>query len=773
MKPSINITKFLAAATLATIALTGAIGTKAMTGGNTGVTSQEPDDEDTTLFMRYLPGEIRDTTAFKEEQLSRQDIDLTAKINLLTRCYGDSVVLRWAADDYVTWRHLNRVGVSIVRLDEQSLQEDTLVLGLRPLSLEQLRARYGDNDSVANMAMGVLYGEVSVSEDVKESDPEDMGTAYQMSQDQQMQYGMVLLASEWRQDVARDLAMRFCDRTARKGHTYTYLVYPAIVDTTGRMPIRSGISEGVENVRYKPQPFNVELADSVSYPDAVFLTWADRGFSSYEIERRQGSGRWERVNEHPYIIMNAVRDADCFYSDNVGQPGSYEYRVFAHDPFGDLTEPSPVHSVKVRDMIAPRAPRLTWIDIQRRDENDPGKQVFAEIHFVKDTLEADFAGCVPMYYHERITEGKWKPLVDKPLAPTDTMVTVDVTNLVTGQLVMAAYDTAQNVSYSIPQLIRVTDMSPPPAPQNVTANVRLVENDTIGQPPLGLITLTWKPIDSEDIDYYEIVFANDSTHEFMTQKGGIVNDTMFTDTVAVDVNQKYIYYKVRAVDYSTNIGDFSDMLQVIRPSAIPPTVAHLDSSYVDGRGVYMRWVAGNDEQMAYHNVYRRLIDSEKEWTLLRRCDADSVKSCNDYIDLLDTPQPNSSEEYVYAVESFNYSGVSSGLSLQFCTRFTGDAVFEQNIRLFASYNENSAETRLAWELGDTPKGDDWYFCIWRQGEDDDRFKFLISAEPGERDFTDYLLKPGQTAHYYIQIQMEDGRESQPSNIVTIKAPAKQ
>ena len=81
-------------------------------------------------------------------------------------------------------------------------------------------------------------------------------------------------------------------------------------------------------------------------------------------------------------------------------------------------------------------------------------------------------------------------------------------------------------------------------------------------------------------------------------------------------------------------------------------------------------------------------------------------------------------------------------------------------------------TRLAWEVNQLPEGKDWYFCVWRQGPDDERFQFLLSAEPGERDFTDYLLRPGQTAHYYVQIQMEDGRESRPSNIVTIKAPAK-
>ena len=767
MKKSINISRLLAA-----VAITGAAVSMAMPVSRYMHSVATPDDEDTTIFMRYLPGEIRDTVQFQAEMEAREKKDLNAKINVLARTYGDSVVLRWAADDYVAWRYLNRVGVNIVRMDEKTLQTDTLVLGLKPATLDEFRSLYPEEDSIAGMAMGSIYGEGMMTQDQTKDEAGSMGSLYEISQEQQLQYGIAVLTSEWRQDLADHLAMRFVDRTAKRGRTYTYLVYPAVYDTTLNVIIRAGIMEELENERYKPQPFDVELGDSISYPNGIFLNWEDRNYSSYEVERRQqGTSEWKRVNEHPYIIMNQIAGGDCFFSDHVDQPGTYEYRVFAHDPFGDLTDPSPVHSVTITDMTPPVPPVLTWIEIERRNEDDPSKDIFAHIHFTKDTMEADFAGCVPMYFHERLTQGKWVPLIEKPLAPTDTMVTVDVSNLVTGQVVMAAYDTAQNVSYSIPQLLRVADMRPPLAPQGLKAQTSLEESDTLDM-PLGLITLTWNPLDSEDIDYYEIVFANDSTHEFMTQKHGVVNDTMFVDTVAVDVNQKYIYYKVRAVDYSTNVGEFSDMLQVIRPSAIPPTVAHLDSSYVDGKGVFMRWIAGSDEQIAYHNVYRRLIDSDKEWTLLRRCDGDSVKACNDYIDLTDVPKPNSDEEYVYAVESFNYSGISSGLSLQFCTRFTGDAVFEQPIKLFASYEAEKNQTRLVWEADNVPEGKDWYFCVWRQGPDDDRFKFLLSAEPSERDFTDYLLQPGETAHYYVQIQMEDGRESEPSNIVTIKAPAK-
>ena len=769
MKQRINIPGLLTM-----LALIGALAGMAMNSSRSmaGAAGMYADD-DTIVRKRFLPGEIRDTAAFFEEMRSRQQKDFAANINVLVRTYGDSVVLRWAADDYVAWRYLNRVGVNISRVDEETRMTETLVTGLKPATLEEFRSHYAESDSLAALVMGALYDENMAKNEVTKDEPGSMGALYESSQSQQLRYGLGLLASEWRQDLATRMAVRFTDRTAKRGRSYTYYISPAVIDTTGKVIIRAGMKDSVKNERFKPEPFDVKLTDSISYPNGIHLRWTDRLYSSYEIERRlQGTREWKRLNKLPYVIMNIVPGADCIYGDNVDEPGTYEYRVIAHDPFGELTEPSPVHAVTISDMRPPVPPRLTLIEIDRRNADDPSKEIFATIHFRKDTMEADYVGAVPVYYHERITEGKWRPLVDKPLAPTDTVVTVDVTNLQTGQLAIAAYDTAHNVSYSIPQILRVSDMKAPEAPRGLKAECRLEPKDSLDL-PLGLITLTWHPVENDDIDYYEVVFANDTTHTFMARQGGIVagRDTVFVDTVAVDVNQKYIYYKVRAIDYSTNIGEFSDVLQVVRPSAVPPTVAHIDSTNVSGSGIFMRWIAGTDQQMAYHNVYRRLM-SDKEWTVLRRCDADSVKANNNYIDLFDVPKVNSREEYVYAIESFNYSGISSGLSLQYITRFTGDAVFDTPITLYGGYEEDKHMTRLAWEVNQLPEGKDWYFCVWRQGPDDERFQFLLSAEPGERDFTDYLLRPGQTAHYYVQIQMEDGRESRPSNIVTIKAPAK-
>jgi hypothetical protein len=69
-----------------------------------------------------------------------------------------------------------------------------------------------------------------------------------------------------------------------------------------------------------------------------------------------------------------------------------------------------------------------------------------------------------------------------------------------------------------------------------------------------------------------------------------------------------------------------------------------------------------------------------------------------------------------------------------------------------------------------PYSGEWYFCIYRQGPDDDRPQFLMSAEPEERSFDDRLLQPGEQAKYYIMIQYADGRASEPSNTITVSAP---
>ena len=85
------------------------------------------------------------------------------------------------------------------------------------------------------------------------------------------------------------------------------------------------------------------------------------------------------------------------------------------------------------------------------------------------------------------------------------------------------------------------------------------------------------------------------------------------------------------------------------------------------------------------------------------------------------------------------------------------------------YREKEKETRLAWDIDGTPPyPGQWYYCIYRQGPKDNRPKFLITTEPDEQSHSDWLLRPGEEAVYFVKIKYKDGRESEPSNRVTVK-----
>ena len=734
---------------------------------STPLLAQEEQDE--------IPADLPEGTVFNdslevvEDSTQMQVGIIDTKIHLLSRTYGDSIVLRWAPEDYATWRYINRVGMDVLRYSkDRPFDADTLAHCLRPYTLEQFRQRYPTTDTLAMTAAGLLYDENRTRPTATKNPPGSLGSLYEIYQEQQMRYAFALLTTEWRRDLADALAMRLVDRTAKRGKTYEYIVRPSEIDTSGQMIVRTGHIPELKNERYKPEAFVTTLTDSTIAENSVQLTWNRKKYSTFEIERRgvdsagKSSGEWQRVNDKPYIDMspNVQGEPDSLYTmtDQVPKVGLYDYRLLAHDVFGDLTEPTKPFRVWVRDITPPSPPAITLITIDRRDSTDLSKGVFATFHLRKDTMEADYTGWHLVYYHEKDTEKQWRRLSPQQ-TPADTLLTLDVTGISTGMVAVAASDTANNTSYSIATMLRLEDLKAPGVPQNLRAQAN---------PLQGTITLDWDAPEDLDIDYYEVAYANDSTHRWVLATEQKLQDTHFVDTIDVTANQKYIYYKVRAIDYSTNEGFYSPVLQVIRPTLIPPVVAHIDSSWVDDNGIHMRWITSAEHFVSHHLVWRRL-HTDKEWTLLAVCNADSLADYDYELTLHDKPEYNREARYDYAIETISYSGVSSEKSLAYSVRWEGDAVFSLPLKLYGEYLEDKQETRLVWEMPQEPpyKGR-WYFCIFRQGPDDKAPTFLISAAKDDRIFSDHLLDPGQQASYFIRVKYADGRQSEDSNTVEVR-----
>ena len=713
---------------------------------------------------------------------------VTSKIHLLTRAYGDSIVLRWVAEDFTSYNYLARLGVNVLRVPRldangkpyEDFRIDTLAYEYLPKTLEQFRSTYAANDSNAYIAMGVLYGD---KENYHKTDDGFADQTQNRSSDQDISYGFAMLVADWRKDLATDLAVRFTDRSVERGVTYDYYIQPTVWDNGGKIIFEPGVVEGVKNEPYVKEPYEPRMVDSLSTPYALMLGWWDKDHSSFELERRQVttldgksvSDTWHRVTAKPYVPMVEQPEGEDYrvIHDTVPELGMWEYRIFGYDPFGDFSLPAE-RRIFVRDVQPPTPPNIKYIVIERPDDNDPMAKVIAHVVWEKDTLEQDFEGYRIYYRPMRDNDAApWQMMNFNLLAPTDTILSLDMTGKRTGMMYIAAYDQAGNESKSFMQQIHLTDFQAPKTPANLRASVRKIdlEKDTaLLARQWAYIDLTWQPWpEDDDIDYFDIAFANDSTHDFLVRNTGGIRQTMYTDSVALNANQKYIYYKVRAIDWSTNVGEWSPWIQVLRPHVTPPTEPHLGrSSHDDLKGMHMEWIVGNDADMVEHTLYRRLGDNG-EPQVIGTWNADSVKLDSCIIRVDDNPPYSQKERYYYWMESTNASPFIAR-SLAVSWRHTGPRSFQVDIELSSMYNADDHCSVLNWNVDERqlPEGD-WYWAIFRRGPGEENYKFYMTVPKEDRTYIEHTLKAGEQADYYIRLQFEDGRRSNDSDPVSVRA----
>ncbi len=702
---------------------------------------------------------------------------LTTKIHADVRTYGDSIMLRWVPEDYASWKYLCDFGVNVLRVEKGSIDLDTLAFQFKPLSLEGFQAKYAPNDSNALVAMGLLYGENRLKPGQTMNRHGSLEAGMEFNTEQDISFAFAMLVAEWRRDLAQDMAVGFMDRNVKPGAIYEYYVQPSEWENGGVLIFEPGVIDGVKNMPFEPEPYEPRMTDTLTTPRRHVLGWWDGQHSSYEIERRyladgKADGQWEHVNIKPYVSMLEQPQGASYqaFADSVPQFGIYEYRIMAHDPFGDLTPPSPALRVNVYDNEPPRAPQLTRILLEYPGETLTEK-VMAHFYWQKDTLEADVNGYI-IYYNDQGDEGEWLPLTDDIISPTDTTAVIDVTGRKTGMVCISAVDQSGNEAPSFAQLLELRDYQAPAAPDSLRARlVPLDVNQMMGKNGrYGYVILDWKPKPEDtDIRYYDLAFANDTTHVFLLRNEGGIRERMFLDSLVLDANQKYIYYQVRAVDNSNNIGPWSPWIEVKRPHITPPTTPHIDTSrHSDEEGMHMEWIVGMDADMDYHLAYRRSGDNAP-WEVIGRYDADSLKACGYRIIIDDNPPFDREQRYYYYVESFNSSPYTSK-SLAISWMHQGPKVLNVGIELAGDYMEKEKLTRLVWDAGKLPIDAPYYYCIYRKWSGDDKFRFVVSVPADQPEYTDQLLHQGEEAEYYVMIQWRDGRQSTASNVVKIAHP---
>lgn len=689
------------------------------------------------------------------------------RLHVIARTYGDRVLVRWAPDEFVPWKFLNGYGYLVQRvthMPDGSLKSDTIAARVHPLTRKQFMERFEENDSLAGAAVQTIFGQMTTL-DQTEHAPGTTGSIIEVYEEQQNVFGFAMLVAEMRPDLAEAMGLAYTDRDVRPGEQYDYIVRPLVPDSV--LKVRPGIVYKISNDQFKPVTFETQLTDSLMAPASINLYWPRDNYTAYDIERRRLGGidedstayrpsAWTQLNEHPYISMLNPRmreDEPNMYTDYAVKPGVYEYRIRAYDTFGDRTNPSNVVRVAMPDLVAPSAPHLYHIDVERGDTI-----ITAKLFWRKDTIEADMAGFLPVYYNAELLADRWLPLSSELIPPTDTTCTVVVTGLGSGTVAIAALDSAGNMTASLPQTLRIGDLTPPHKPARFRGFVN----------PQGIVTLMWSPVLDRDLYSYEVWFANSPYHQFEKISPSMMRDTIFQDTISTRNNQRYVYYKLKAVDWSSNVSDETDVLPITVPNFDPPVPCRIDSVYHDDEVIRMWWIGSNEASVKWHRVFRKL-GTDGEWTLIKMVDVDTLLTARFLVE--DRPPLVQQQRYYYTVETLSLMGSSSGPSMQQSFLHDGPRVIDIPIHVEGDFDKSKNENRLVWKPVNVSEAEGpWHFCIWRKGPNDDDFKFLIAEKSDSLKFTDRLGLPGETAEYYVSIRFSDGRRSQASNIVKITRP---
>lgn len=656
------------------------------------------------------------------------------QVMLLTRSYGDSIVLRWAPNNALLFRAAVRGGGYV--LTRRSLGADKklkldFTRKISPWTLDEWKQKAGPRDTLAGVCAQLLYGKTSVQK-AGQAVTLDQLVQQKTQDDLLLMIGLTLADANARH--AEGVGLRFTDRNVEKDAVYFYSIYP--LANSKNYPTSL---EKATVVNDGPTPPPVMVPVSAEPADRVIkLRWnrmaTQEQFSAYYIERSDNGGRsFRRLNKRPWMQSSVAQFATVFeYKDSVARNYyPYQYRIVGITPFAELSRPSAVLTAQAIDQTPPRA--VSKLSAKHQQ----GTRV--QLNWQYGNAAGDLAG----FAVGRGTEanGPFKPVTTALLpAGTTTFVDEHADPYERTYYVVVAVDTARNAASTPAVFCRFNDVKGPAKPKNLQGYI-----DTT-----GFVRVVWDPSPDRDIRGYTVVFANDPTHIFTPLTAGFLPASTFDDRTTLRTLTRRLYYRVIAWDQKNNPSPPSDILVLTRPDKIAPAAPAIESFAATDTTVKLTWRPSASDDVKEQLLLRRNESSER-WREHARLSAGQFT----YIDT--ATKANTS--YHYALIAIDSAGLRSPESFPLQVR-TPKAYPRPAQQLKASLTPDQKAVVLNWKLPNNLAR----YVIYR-GVSGEPLR-TYNAVNREQTFTDKAVEKGQY-EYAVKVIYQDGRESGLSNRVKV------
>lgn len=655
-------------------------------------------------------------------------------VKLLVRpSASDSILLRWAPADKDSWNLGNRYGYiveryTILRQGRQPEYPERIRLTpnpLKPAPLDEWE-RYIDADRYAAIAAELIFGERIITPVLS---PTAIARQFQQEQNR---FSFALYAADQSLTAARLSGLHFVDRTARADEKYLYAVFIALPDT---LPSDTAFAfTGLSEFQPLPPPIGLEA----SWGDRrVELSWnilyRSHLYNSYIIERSTDGENFTRISESAAVQASAVGVIPEFAYRTDSLPDNrttFHYRIRGISAFGEISPPSEAvvgrgripltfaPTIVNNEVINNEAVRLTWEFPEEMNEYIDGFRIFrsASPTGIKDQLY-------------EITESS---------ARTFTDTNPGLTNY----YVLSVFDAHTEKFTSGHIYAELIDSIPPIPPINLAGMI-----DSI-----GVVTLSWSANTEEDLDGYRVYRSNHPDFEFQLISSDIVRDTTFTDFVQVRTLTRSVYYRFRAIDLRGNQSEFSEILQLTRPSVIPPVSPLIQSVSETENGIEIRWINSSSVDVTAHHIYRKMPNdstSIRIFTFENRDESQSSHTDNTV---------RQGEMYIYYVVAENSGGLLSTPSSPVQQRAPGRLAEQIVLRGTSSLDG----IVLTWTV--QTQRQPARILIYKAENDE---PLRLFGNTTESSFTDRTTAFERTFRYRIRVIYEDGSSSELSNEVSV------
>ncbi|MBV4357201.1 fibronectin type III domain-containing protein [Pinibacter aurantiacus] len=589
---------------------------------------------------------------------------------------GKKIYLRWAATDPQVWKINNQYGYTLERFtvlrDRNMLSvPERKLITVKPLKPQPLTAweTLAIKDSNAAVIAQALYGkdfEVSISE---------KGAAKIMAQSQELQqrFSFALYAADNSFDGALMAGWGYVDTDVKANEKYLYRLKTAApqgvlkTDSTGVF---------ISPAEYEPLPAVQEIVAQFGNHGAL-LSWdmhmLSRYYASYYVERSDdGGARFNRINRSP---VSNFDDKDgqptrMYFVDSLPENGKeYQYRVMGLNPFGQTGPASQIIKGKGKEMLA-AVPNIRNAYVDEKGA--------LQVNWVFDEKANDLIKGFVLQRADKAT-GPYKAFSDT-LANSLRHAGIKKELSSSNYFTITAIAKEGEASTSFPYLVQPIDSTPPAIPTGVKAVI-----DTN-----GVVTLTWNKNTENDLMGYKVFRAQKKDEEPVPLIDSFWVRNSFKDTLSLKLLNKKVYYAVSALDERFNQSQKSALVEVKKPSVIPPSPAVLTKFKVEGNSVTLRWINSTDEDIAAHILYRKM-DGDTAFELVQTFEGRSVDSFAD-------AGLKASQKYHYYLQAKNEDGLTTNSEELIITTTSNASSKDMQItKLYAFPEADKRRIEVSWD----------------------------------------------------------------------------